>query len=335
MTNLPSAADSRRSFLRRTAAAALAAPTISCASGSAAAANTASAGAATIAAGPRAKLAVSTYSFWHFKGPKVTIDQCIDRVAALGAYGVDVLHEQMDFAEREPLTAAHRAHCRELRRRAFRAGVPLVALSTRQDFVDVDPEVRRAEVEHTKKVLEIAYELGAGCIRLNSGRWNTIKKFDDLMAAGGVEPITPGAAEDDGFKWCVDAVGECLAYASKLGVILALENHWGLTRTPEGLLRIANQFSSPWLGVLMDTGNFLAEPYEKLRAIAAQTVFVQAKTYPGGGEWYTLDLDYDRIAKILADVGYGGWISLEMEGKEDPATAVPKSLAALARAFGV
>ena len=28
---------------------------------------------------------------------------------------------------------------------------------------------------------------------------------------------------------------------------------------------------------------------------------MQAKTYYGGGEWYTLDLDYTRIAKILAD----------------------------------
>lgn len=324
---------SRRSFLAA-ASAAVAAPLVgaACASSSSAAESSAT---SARPAGPRPKLAVSTYSFWHFKGPKVTIGQCIDRVAALGAYGVDVLHEQMDFEERVPLSAEHRAHCKALRRQAFKAGVPLVALSTRQDFVDADPAVRRSEIDHTKKVLEIAYELGAGCIRLNSGRWNTIKKFDDLMAAGGVEPITPGVTEDDGFKWCVESVRECLDYAEKLGVILALENHWGLTRTPEGLLRIANAFDSPWLGVLMDTGNFLADPYEKLRMIAAKTVFVQAKTYSGGGEFYTLDLDYARIAKILGDVGYAGWISLEMEGKEDPATAVPKSLRELASAFGV
>ena len=51
----------------------------------------------------------------------------------------------------------------------------------------------------------------------------------------------------------------------------------------------------------MDTGNFLEDPYDKLEQIAPKTVFVQAKTYYGGGEWYTLDLDYKRIAKILAD----------------------------------
>ena len=118
-----------------------------------------------------------------------------------------------------------------------------------------------------------------------------------------------------------------------MGVILALENHWGLTRTPEGLLRIVNAIDSPWLGVLMDTGNFLEQPYEKLEQIASKTVFVQAKTYYGGGEWYTLDLDYSRIAKILKKVNYSGYISLEFEGKEDPNIGVPKSLNLLRDAF--
>ena len=60
---------------------------------------------------------------------------------------------------------------------------------------------------------------------------------------------------------------------------------------------------------------------------------MQAKTYYGGGEWYTLDLDYRRIAATLARAKFRGWVSLEMEGKEDPATAVPKSLEVLRAAF--
>jgi sugar phosphate isomerase/epimerase len=84
----------------------------------------------------------------------------------------------------------------------------------------------------------------------------------------------------------------------------------------------------------MDTGNFLEDPYEKLKAIAPRTVFVQAKTYYGGGLWYTLDLDYVRIARILAEAGYSGYVSLEMEGKEQADTAVPKSLGVLRKCFG-
>jgi sugar phosphate isomerase/epimerase len=116
-------------------------------------------------------------------------------------------------------------------------------------------------------------------------------------------------------------------------VTLALENHWGLTNTPEGQLRILKAVNSPWLGALMDTGNFLENPYDRLALIAPKTVFVQAKTYDGGGEFYTLDLDYKRIAKILRDAGYTGYVALEMEGKEAAATAVPKGLALLRAAF--
>ncbi|HUR60442.1 MAG TPA: sugar phosphate isomerase/epimerase family protein, partial [Opitutaceae bacterium] len=168
----------------------------------------------------------------------------------------------------------------------------------------------------------------------NSGRWNTIPNFNDLMKARGEEPILPGHTEDEGFKWCQDAIEQCLPKAAECGVVLALENHWGLTRTPEGLLRLVNAINSPWLGALMDTGNFLEDPYTKLAAIAPKTVFVQAKTYFGGGEWYSLDLDYVRVAKILSDAGYTGYVSLEMEGKESPDSAVPKSIEMLRAAFG-
>jgi sugar phosphate isomerase/epimerase len=282
----------------------------------------------------RIKLGISTYSYWHFRTAKVPIEMVIDKTAELGVEGVDILHRQMDMQEKEPLTKAHRAYLQKLKRHAFVNGVDLICFSIHQDFVDPSAEYRQQQIDHTLKCIEIAYELGVPCIRLNSGRWNTIQSFDDLMKARGEEPILPGHKEDDGFKWCIDCIEKCLPKAAECGVVLALENHWGLTRTPEGLLRVLDSISSPWLGGLMDTGNFLEDPYDKLKQIAPKTTFVQAKTYHGGGEWYTLDLDYKRIAKILADVNYTGYVSLEMEGKENPDTAVPKSVALLREAFG-
>ncbi|KAB2668714.1 MAG: sugar phosphate isomerase/epimerase [Verrucomicrobia bacterium] len=289
----------------------------------------------TTASRPPIRLAISSYSYWHFKTARVPIETVIDKAAGLGVTGVDILHRQMDIPEKEPLTAEHRGYLARLKRHAFTRGVDLMALSIHQDFVDPDPAFRRRQVEHTLKCIEIAYALGIGCIRLNSGRWNTIESFDDLMKARGIEPVLPGYTEDDGFRWCEECIQACLPKAAECGVVLALENHWGLTRTPEGLLRLVDGIRSPWLGALMDTGNFLENPYGKLERIAPKTVFVQAKTYLGGGEWYTLDLDYKRIARILRDAGYGGYVSLEMEGKQDPDIAVPASIAMLRKAFGV
>jgi L-ribulose-5-phosphate 3-epimerase len=282
----------------------------------------------------RLKLAISTYSYWHFRTARVAIETVINKAAALGVEGVDILHRQMDIPEQAPLTSEHRAHLQTLKRHAFRQGIDLVCLSIHQDFVDPDPEVRHRQIEHTLKCIEIAYELGVPSIRLNSGRWGTIRSFDDLMKARGEEPVLPGYTEEDGIRWCIESIEQCLPKAAECGVILALENHWGLTRTPEGLLRIVDAIKSPWLGVLMDTGNFLEDPYAKLEQIAPQTVFVQAKTYCGGGEWYTLDLDYRRIAGILARANYTGYVALEMEGKEDPDLAVPRSIDMLRQAFG-
>lgn len=282
---------------------------------------------------PKVKLAISSYSYWHFRPPKISIETVIEKASALGAPAVDILHRQMDIPEREPLTAEHRAYLRRLKRHAFVHGVALIALSIHQDFVDPDPAYRRRQVEHTHKCIEIAAELGVPCIRLNSGRWNTIQDFDALMKARGVEPILPGHTEDEGFQWCAECIAQCLPKAAAHGVILALENHWGLTSTPEGQLRLLQQFDSPWLGALMDTGNFLENPYDKLRLIAPRAVFVQAKTYFGGGEWYTLDLDYRRIAALLAEVNYQGYVAIEFEGKAPADEGVPQSLDLLRKAF--
>jgi L-ribulose-5-phosphate 3-epimerase len=46
-----------------------------------------------------------------------------------------------------------------------------------------------------------------------------------------------------------------------------------------------------------------------------------------------LDLDNDRIARMLKAHDYTGFVSLEFEGKEDPRTGVPKSLEVLRKAF--
>mgnify|MGYP003351130714 CR=1 FL=1 len=286
----------------------------------------------------RVKLAVATYSYWHFRGPKVPVETVSEKAAALGVEGVDFLHRQMDLPEREPLTAAHRAYLNKLKRRLFTCGLAPVCLSTHQTFVSPDPAVIASNVEHTKKCIEICYALGIPSLRVNTGRWGTTEDFTELMKNHGEEAVLPGHTIDEGFKWCIGGIEACLAKAEECGVMLALENHWGLARTADGLLRILDAIKSPWLGALMDTGNFLTAPYvdadyAQLAQLAPRAVFVQAKTYPGGGEWYTLNIDYKRIAQMLASVNYRGYISLEMEGRENPDTAVPKSIALLREAF--
>ncbi|MDD2598937.1 MAG: sugar phosphate isomerase/epimerase [Kiritimatiellae bacterium] len=271
-------------------------------------------------------IALATYSFWRFQeGLKLPIEQCIDLAAEMGFDALDILHVQMHREDDQYL--------QELKQRAMLNGIALCGLSIHQGFLHPDRVERQKNVDHTIAMIEMAYKLGIPCMRLNTGRWRTSKNFAELMDNRGIEPPIAGCTDEGAYPWVIESIEKCLPAAERCGVTLALENHWGLARTAEGLLRIVNAVNSPWLKVLMDTGNFLEEPYDKLEAIAPQSVFVQAKTYYGGGIYYTLELDYDRIASILKQHQYKGYISLEFEGQEDYRTALPKSLAMLRRAF--
>jgi len=271
------------------------------------------------------KLGVSTYSYWHFKPERVPIERVIDEAARLELDGVEILHRQMDSDES--------AYVQNLKRRAFVNGLDLYALSIHQGFVSPDRDERQRNIGHTIRCIELAYDLGIPSIRLNSGRWGTVKSFDELMRLGGVESALPGYSEDDAFDWVIQSVEACLPAAEECGVVLALENHWGLTVNPEGVLRVVDAVPSDWLSVTMDCGNFLDDPYDRLELLAPRASLVHAKTYYGGGEWYTLELDYARIASMLRRAGFRGYVSLEFEGKEDAHTGVPKSIDLLRSAF--
>jgi sugar phosphate isomerase/epimerase len=269
---------------------------------------------------------VSTYSFWQFgRNGLRDIEKCIELAAQWGFEGVEILHRQMENEENQYL--------QNIKRKAFINGIDLCGFSTHQGFLRPDKAERQKNIDHTIHCIELAYKLGIPTMRVNTGTWGTRKDFDDLMAHRGIEEPIDGYTDDDGFAWVIDSLEKCLPTAERCGVLLGLENHWGLGRTAEGVLRIVDAIDSPWLQVTMDTGNFLEDPYDRLKILADKTVLVQVKTYYGGGLWYELDLDYKRIAGILRDHKYGGYVSLEFEGKEKYDAGIPQSLAMLKAAF--
>ncbi|MHC4908532.1 MAG: sugar phosphate isomerase/epimerase family protein [Planctomycetota bacterium] len=289
------------------------------------------AGASATATGPRAThpIALSTYSLWRFRNDDLRdMDRCIDLADEFGFDGIELLLYQIQ--QNEMLS---RSKLMSYKRRAQRLGLPMMGLSTHQGFVTPDREERAVNIDRTIGQIEMAYDLGIPTMRVNTGRWGTSASFDALMANRGIEPALEGYTDEDGYPWVIEAFEKCLPAAERCGVVLGLENHWGLGLTPEGILRIVDAVDSPWLQITTDTGNFLEEPYARLEQLVPKTVLVQAKTYYGGGQWYTLDLDYPRIGRILNEGGYRGWISLEFEGMEDYRTAIPKSLELMRSVF--
>ncbi len=184
-------------------------------------------------------IGVSTYSFWRFNGPKedFPIESCIDQAAEMGFDGVELLLMQM--------TSEDNSYLQAIKKRAFQHGLALCGFSTHQGFVFPEKEKRQENIDLTIHQIELAYKLGIPTMRLNTGRWGTSKSFDDLMANRGIEPPLDGYTDEDAFGWVIDSIEKCIPKAEECGVVLGLENHWGLGRTPEGVLRIVEAIKSP------------------------------------------------------------------------------------------
>ena len=120
---------------------------------------------------------------------------------------MEVLHRQM--------TDESPAYVSKLRRQAFLNGLDLVMLSIHQDFVSPSSGGKAQACPAHDSVHRNRIALGIPCVRLNSGRWKTVKSFDDLMKVKGNEPPLPGYTNDDAFKWCVDSIEACIPSAEK------------------------------------------------------------------------------------------------------------------------
>ena len=169
-------ANSRRSFIKNIAIAGAAIPAVSCrelAVNDESRENVHPRGYTNL-------IGVSTYSFWHFDRTRedATIENCIERAARMGFDGVEILKVQMSSEDN--------SYLQKLKRLALHAGQPLMGLSTHQGFVSPEREVRDANIERTRKQIDMAHKLGIPTIRINTGRWGTIRSFDDLMANKGI-----------------------------------------------------------------------------------------------------------------------------------------------------
>ena len=123
-------------------------------------------------------------------------------------------------------------------------------------------------------------------------------------------------------------------YGGLHGVMLGLENHGGPTSTPDGLLAIVKAVDSPWLGINLDSGNFHSiHPYADFARCAPYAVNVQVKVVMKPTDAEPAPTDYARLAAILREANYQGYVTLEYEETGDPWTAIPPEMATLKAAL--
>jgi sugar phosphate isomerase/epimerase len=187
----------------------------------------------------------------------------------------------------------------------------------RNDFCQLDPQKVQADLAHTQKWVDHYSLLGAPVIRIFAG---TQPKGEEFVTT---------------LQRCAKNCELACSYAAQKGVILALENHGGVTEKAEGLLEIVRQVNAPAFGVNFDSGNFhSADPYSELKQIAPYSVNAQIKvdmTLDGKHE----PTDLGRVLSILREAGYSGWVALEYESKDEPLEAIPRYLEQLRKLIDV
>lgn len=251
---------------------------------------------------PDLKLSLAAYSFrtaLDLKKPTMTLFDFIDYAAGLPLNAVELTSYY--FAE------TNDRYLLRLKEHAKARNLAISGVPVGNNFCVTDKKKYREQIDLVKDWTERAATLGAKTVRIFAG---TLEKGDTLEEAQ---------------KRVVAAIEECCEVAAKLGVMLAMENHGGITATPEQLLALVKPVKSTALGVNIDTGNFkTADPYADLAKIAPYGVVCQVKTEVTPTGKKTEEADLKRVVKILKDANFHGYVALEYEAKEDPKIAVPK-----------
>lgn len=259
------------------------------------------------------KYSLAAYSYRELltgDKPKLTLADFIDDCAAFGLEGTELTSYYF------PKDVGP-AYLREIKRQCFRLGLDVTGTAVGNDFCLPPGEKRDEQLALVRRWVDHAEILGAPVIRIFSGK-----------SGKGQDPA-------EAHKLAVAGIEECCAYAGEHGVCLALENHGGLTTDVDGMLALVRDVKSPWFGVNVDTGNFATPTcYEDLAKIAPYALNVQVKVVMRPSKGQKEPADFSRLARIMTDAGYRGYIVLEYEEAEDPRQACPRYIELLRRAFG-
>jgi len=203
--------------------------------------------------------------------------------------------------------------------------IPMMCASP--DFTIPDQSLRKKEVEHEIKAIEMSAALGAKYCRVLSGQ-----RRKDIT-------------REEGMGYVVESINACIPVAEKLGITLIIENHYKddfwtepeFAQMMDVFVDLVSRIDSPSFGVNFDPSNAIAageDPLELLEKVKHRVLTMHAsdrylasgtiedlRKAEGGSAGYVSFFkhgvigkglnDYDAIFKTLKDVGFDSWISIE------------------------
>lgn len=240
---------------------------------------------------------------------------------AVEEFGIDMVELNSPFfVYEEPASPAtsgiSAAYLGELKSAAEGAGCTIlgIAVDGHGDLAATDPAERRQAVENHKKWFEVCSVLGARCFRANSG--------------GRDRPDDPEA-----LRACTESFAELAELGREHNIVVLMENHWGISQSPENMVHVIEQVGSPFCRLLADFLNWpeQTDKYAALARIAPYSYATHAKFLSFNQQGESNEIDAGRVMQIFRQAGYANPFGIEFEGPGDDHDGVLKSKALLQR----
>lgn len=264
------------------------------------------------------RLSCLSLSFQHeFRAARMDMFSFIKHARSLNLDGFDPHFQH--------LVRLDRLYLKQIRRAAIDNGLTISSMPVSTEF-GRDAARIPAEIEKARVAMEAGMFLGAPVLRVFVGSAPSPDKTEEA------------------FKRGVDALYRCAEIGADLGILVALQNHSGLTSTGDDMLRFYQAVNHPNFTLLLDTGHFTGRDgpngpkiaghtyedyYKSISQVAPLTPFVRAKLYEVDQQGRERYIDYDRVFDILRAVHYNGFVSLVYEGKEEEIPAIARGVSFL------
>jgi sugar phosphate isomerase/epimerase len=193
------------------------------------------------------------------------------------------------------------------KRKTFLLGLDISGTGVRNDFSSPDASQRKKDLEHIKRWIAVASQMGAPLIRLFAGKkmpgGHTLKEVNE---------------------WVVEGLTRAADYGKQHGVMIAMQNHNDLIKSSGHIREIMKMANHEWLGLHLDIGSLRqGDPYEEIKRVVPYAITWQIKelVYFDNKPRKT---DLKKVFQIAADAGYRGYLPLETLGEGDPYQKVKK-----------
>ena len=197
-------------------------------------------------------------------------------------------------------------------------------------WIEPDANYRQVRIDHTKRCLTLAKELGAPCVTTEPG--------------GPLE----GRTWAECLKLFVEMLKPVVEHAEKEGVPLLIEPEPDLLiETADQYLEFTRHIQSPMLGLNFDIGHFFCvkdDPAPTVHKLAKLIRHVHLEDIaatrvhhhliPGEGV-----IDFKSTLQALKDIGYNGWVTIELytchENPDHAATVARERVLKIADEVGI